>query len=344
MNSKERCLAAIKGELVDRVPVFPLLMFLSVDRLGITYRQFATDGAAMAEAQLNIYRRFPIDAITACSDPFRIVADCGGEMAYPEMGVPHAIKPLVTCDADIDRLPKPDASRRGSRMADRTLAVRQMSKAVGNECLVVGMVDLPFAEACSFCGVSEFMVMIAEEPKLAHRLLEFLTPAVIEFSLMQMEAGSPLIGVADAAASLVSAKMFREFALPYEQRVIEAIQAKGGLAKLHICGNTNHLLPDMARCGADVFNVDHMVDLARALEVYGAAGKCIKGNVNPVADMMQATAEECRVKALKCMEITRGGRYILGAGCEVPAGVSDEVFRTFCETPQLKNHPPHSLL
>jgi uroporphyrinogen-III decarboxylase len=153
MNSKERCLAAIHGRPVDRVPVFPLLMFFAADRARISYRQFATNGAALADAQLNIRERFGIDAITACSDAFR-----------------------------------------------------------------------------------------------------------------------------------VSAELYREFALPYEQRVCEAFHRAGGWVKLHVCGNTNALLPDMARCGADLFNVDHMVKLKRAVEVYGAAGKCIKGNLNPVTD------------------------------------------------------------
>ena len=38
MTSKERCHAATNGQPADRVPVFPLLMFLAADRAGITYR------------------------------------------------------------------------------------------------------------------------------------------------------------------------------------------------------------------------------------------------------------------------------------------------------------------
>jgi len=337
MNSKERCLAAIKGEAVDRVPVFPLLMFLAADRLGINYHRFATDGSAMAEAQLNIYQRFQVDAITACSDAFRISADLGGEMAYPEMAPPHLAKPLVTCAADIDRLPRPDPSRSGTRMADRTNGVREMCKAAGEECLVLGWVDMPFAEACSVCGVIEFMMMMRHKPETAHHLLEFLTKVVIDFSLVQLEAGAPMIGAGDAAASLVSPTMYRDFALPYERQVCDAIHEKGGLVKLHICGNTNHLLQDMVQSGADLFNVDHPVDLKKAAEIYGGAGKCFKGNLNPVADIMQSTPERCRAEALQCMEIARGKPYMLSAGCEVPADVSDEVFRAFCEAVHIKN-------
>jgi uroporphyrinogen decarboxylase/[methyl-Co(III) methanol-specific corrinoid protein]:coenzyme M methyltransferase len=90
----------------------------------------------------------------------------------------------------------------------------------------------------------------------------------------------------------------------------------------------------MAQCGADLFNVDHMVDLAKAMSVYGAAGKCVKGNLNPVADMFQSTPAECHRKALECIKTAGGHRYMLSAGCEVPAGVSDELFAAFCSAAQ----------
>ena len=77
MTHRERFMAAIKGEPVDRVPVFPLLMFFAAGRAGLTYRQFATSGSALAEAQLGILERFPIDALTVCSDAFRVSADLG---------------------------------------------------------------------------------------------------------------------------------------------------------------------------------------------------------------------------------------------------------------------------
>ena len=50
MTSKQRCLNAIAGRPVDRVPVFPLLMFFAVDRAKITYRQYASDAANALDA------------------------------------------------------------------------------------------------------------------------------------------------------------------------------------------------------------------------------------------------------------------------------------------------------
>ena len=335
MNGKQRCLATIAGQSADRVPVFPLLMFLPAARLGIPYRRFATDGSALAEAQVNIYRRFKVDAITACSDAFRVSADLGGEMQFAENHPPHLSRPLVASAADLNRLGRPDPAARGSRMADRTQGVREMVKAVGNECLVLGWVDMPFAEACSVCGVQEFMMLIIGEPETAHRLLEFLTGIVIDFRLIQLQADAPMIGAGDAAASLVSPEFYREFALPYEQRVCQAVHNAGGLVKLHVCGKTGALLKDMVTCGADLFNVDHLVDLALALKVYGGAGRCIKGNLNPVT-LMQTTPEQCRQQALTCLATAQGYRDMLSAGCEVPSGVSDEVLAAFCDAGRRK--------
>jgi MtaA/CmuA family methyltransferase len=288
----------------------------------------------MAKAQLKLRESFEVDAITACSDAFRVSADLGGDVAFPEDKAPYLVKPLVRSENDFRNLKGPDPSKPRSRMADRSLAVREMVKAAGDECFVLGWVDMPFAEACCVCGVAEFMMMTIRQPELAHELLDFLTGIVVEFSVTQIEAGAPIIGAGDAAASLISTRMFREFALPYEQQVCAAIHAAGGLVKLHICGKTGHLLNEMVQSGADLFNVDHLVDFLTARQVYEKAGKCFKGNLNPVADMMQATPETCQQKALECLRLAQGSRYMLSAGCEVPAAVRDNVFHAFCEAPQ----------
>ena len=334
LSSKERTMAAIRGEPVDRVPLFPLLMFLAADRFKVPYRQYATDGHILAEAQLKMRQVFRVDAITACSDAFRLSADLGGEMVYPEDKTPYLAAPLITCDADFKALKRPDLSAAKTRAADRVLATREMVQAAGDDCLVLGWVDMPFAEACSLCGVSQFMLLLVENPGLAHRILDFLAGIVIEFALLQLETGAPMIGAGDAAASLVSTRMYREFVLPYEQRVCAAIHAADGLAKLHICGKTTHLLVDMVYSGADLFNVDHLVYLPTARQVYQTAGKCFKGNLNPVADMLQASPESCEQAAFNCLRMAQGSAYMLSPGCEVPAGVSDDVFRAFCQAPQ----------
>ena len=330
MTSKERCIAVLEGRKPDRTPVFPLLMGYAAKKAGLSYRQFASDGRYMAQAQLNIIKCFDIDAITACSDAFRISADLGGEIVFHDNTPPHIRQPIIQSRSDLKSLGKIDVTRKGSRCADRILGVSEMVRAAGHSHYVLGWVDFPFAEACSCCGVQQFMFMMMDEPELAHEILGFLTDIVIDFALAQLEQGAPMIGCGDAAASLVSPDMFREFALPYEKRVVEAIRARGGLVKTHICGNTSAILEDIASNGADLYNVDHLVDLGKAACVYNGASRALKGNIDPVSDMLSVSPEHTYAAVRKCIELAGGCKYFLSPGCEVPLGIDDENMKAFC--------------
>jgi MtaA/CmuA family methyltransferase len=334
VTHRQRFLAALNGDSADRAPVFPLLMFLAANRAGLTYREFATDGRALAEAQLLIQERLDLDALTACSDAFRIPADLGGDMAYPEDRTPFLQRPLVTAKTDLERLGHPDPTAEGSRMADRVLAVSEMVRAVGSEVPVLGWVEMPFAEACSLCGVTEFLLLLKDDPIRAHQILAYAAGINIEFAQAQIEAGADMIGAGDAAASLISPAMYAEFALPYERQVCQAIHQAGSLVKLHVCGNTSHLLGQMATCEADLFNVDHLVPLDKARDAYTAQRRCYKGNLDPVSQIMQASPERCQTLAHECLAVAQGTRYMLSAGCEIPAATPDEVLRAFCDAPK----------
>jgi len=335
MSGKTRFINTLEGKPTDRVPVFPLLMFISAKHAGISYREFATNGSALAQAQLLMLDKFPMDAITACSDAFRVASDLGGETVFPEEGTPYLAQPLVQTEQDFKSLVIPDPSK--GRMADRVKAVREMSNAVSNRCAVLGWVEMPYAEACSVCGMVNFMMLVMENPSLAHEILIFLTKIEIQFALAQIEAGADMIGAGDAAASLISPDMYKEFALPYEQMVCEAIHEAGGRVKLHVCGNTESHLPYMSTAGADLYNVDHMVDFDKALSAYTAAGCCFKGNLDPVTELLQSDPITCEKRCHQLISRAAGSRYMLSPGCEVPRDTPDEILSAFCQSSKTYN-------
>ncbi|NLK38841.1 MAG: hypothetical protein GX303_01150 [Clostridiales bacterium] len=111
------------------------------------------------------------------------------------------------------------------------------------------------------------------------------------------------------------------------------------MTKLHICGDTTHILTDLVTNGADLFNIDHMVDFDMACDVFGKAGKAFKGNLDPVADIMQATPDKAEAAALACIKRAKGLPYMLSAGCEIPAATPDEVYFAFARAPQKIDQP-----
>lgn len=78
-----------------------------------------------------------------------------------------------------------------------------------------------------------------------------------------------------------------------------------------------------------------------ACEAYGCAAKCFKGNLNPVADLLQSTPERCAERCAETIRRASGLRFMLSAGCEVPAETRDDTFRAFCESPQRSCNLPN---
>jgi uroporphyrinogen decarboxylase len=91
----------------------------------------------------------------------------------------------------------------------------------------------------------------------------------------------------------------------------------GVLTRLHICGNTTRSLPDMVQSGADIIDLDWMVDLRQAAQVFGPGGPVPCGNFDPVAVMFQGTPGQVRQATLDCLD-WGGPRSISAAGCEIP--------------------------
>lgn len=104
--------------------------------------------------------------------------------------------------------------------------------------------------------------------------------------------------------------------------MIDEIHRGGGLVKLHICGNINHIFSDVITTGADIVDIDHMVDFRKAVEL--ADDHCaICGNINPVSPIYDGTPDEIK-KQVKEIAAQSGKRGIISSGCEVPRGTPRE--------------------
>jgi len=131
-----------------------------------------------------------------------------------------------------------------------------------------------------------------------------------------------MIGLGDAVASLVSPKQYRAFALPYEQRIFAAVRDAGAISRLHICGDTSHLVADMGRSGAEIVDLDWMVDMADATRTWGDEGPAPCGNFDPVGVMLRGTPDDVAT-AVRACAAAGGPRHFSAAGCEIPDGTPD---------------------
>ena len=321
MNSYQRVMRRLRGETVDRPPNFDIMMTFAAHYVGQPLSRYYLDYRVLCAANLAVQQDFSLDIVQAISDPYREAVDFGLEVEFPEDNLPMRKAPLLSEPAGLNKLKPPDPST-GRRMSDRLAAVHYLRGQVGGEVPVMGWVEGALAEAADLRGDTALMLDLYDRPRWLHDLLEICTEVAITFARAQIEAGADIIGLGDAIASQISPPMYQEFALPYEQRIFAAVHEMGALARLHICGDTTHVLPLMAQNGADIIDLDWMVDIRLAAETLGDY-PVICGNFDPVAIMLQGTPEQVREATMHCLR-WGGRRIISGAGCEVPDGTPHE--------------------
>lgn len=316
MTGRERIEAMIAGEPVDSLPFMPITMMFAADLIGQPYRRYVTDYRVLAEAQLRVSEAFDIDHVSVISDPAREAADCGAAIEWfddqpPAIDETHAV---LSEPAALAKLRIPDPLGDG-RMHDRVQGVALLKQRVGNDKMVEGWVEGPCAEAADLRGINHLMMDFFERPDFVRDLFGFAVEMELAFAKAQAEAGVDIMGVGDAAASLVGPQVYEEFVWPCEKRLVDGLHAMGMAVRLHICGNTRAILGGMGRLGCEIVDLDYLAPLSSARQAMGP-DQVLLGNVDPVSTLRNGNPESVTTAIRQCHQ-DAGARYIVSAGCEV---------------------------
>jgi MtaA/CmuA family methyltransferase len=214
-------------------------------------------------------------------------------------------------------------------MSDRVRGVRELRKRAGNDLIVEGWVEGPCAMAADLRGLNTLMLDFFDAPEFVRDLFEFVVAMEIRFARAQVEAGADLIGVGDAAASLIGPRLYEQFVLPYEKKLIAGIHETGARVRLHICGNTRKILAGMGTTGADIVDLDFLSPMAEGRAAMGPA-QMLLGNIDPVRVLRDGAPETVQSALAECRNASQP-RYIVGAGCEVPRGTPAANMRAMTE-------------
>ena len=327
MNSYERYQAVLAGQTPDFLPRLPILMAFAARFIGSNYAAFASDYRALVEANLTCAAHFDFDQVSVISDPYRETQGFGAEIEYLPDSVPRCVKPPLEDDRDFTRLPVPDPLR-SERMRDRVRAVEEYQKRCWRQYSILGWVEGPAAEAADLRGVTRFLLDLLEDPDYAGRLMDHCVDVGIAFAAAQVQAGADTIGIGDAIASQVSAETYETLIFPRELRLVAGLKKRGCRVRLHICGNTSHLLPYFPHLQADIIDLDWQVSMGEARRRLGAETS-LCGNLDPVHAVAGSTPERIQA-ALAGIYHAIGNRYLVGAGCEIPVDTPEANLKALC--------------
>ena len=316
MTSRERILAVLAGKPTDYIPVMPITMMFAADVLGVPYGQYARDYRTLADAQVKTAELFGFDYVSAISDPAREAADAGAAIRWYEDQPPAVIEEeaLFADKAALVKAMFPNPLSRG-RMEDRIRGVETLHQRVGGHLLIEGWVEGPCAEAADLRGINRLMTDFADDPAFVHDLFAFTVETAIRFASAQIKAGADVIGIGDAAASLIGPRIYKEFVWPWERKLVDAIHAAGGLVRLHVCGNTRRILEGMGALGCEMVDIDFPVPLNEARARMGP-DQVLAGNLNPLTEVRDGTPRTIN-QSLKNLQLQAGLHWIVAAGCEI---------------------------
>ncbi len=330
MNGRTRILAHLAGRPVDRLPLMPITMMFAARQTGARYLDYCTDHRVLAEGQLRTAEKYGLDYVNTMSDPAREAADCGARVRYFD-AQPVALdeeQALLADKIQLKGLRSPDPLG-GGRMHNGIKAVAHLRARAGADLLVEGWVEGPMAEAADLRGINTLMTDFYDDPVFVRDLFDFVVELGLRFAREQIAAGADLIGVGDAAASLVGPVFYQEFIWPAEKKLIDGIHAMGAPTRLHICGNTRAHLAGMGRLGCAIADIDYPVPLPEARTKMGP-DQIIIGNLNPVAALRDSNPDAITATLAACHR-DAGARFIVGAGCEVPPDTPAENLRALCD-------------
>jgi uroporphyrinogen decarboxylase len=327
MTGLERTLAFLAGKPVDHTPFHPIIMRWAAQYAGVKYREFCLDPKSKCRAMLKCAEEFGIDWVTVMSDPWAEATAFGIQVEYPEDNLPMDVGGRLP-DPETTAKIKPYKPQEHSRCLNRIEEIRVFKRLVGDKYFIVGWVEGPVAAYANIRGLSEAAMDFLDSPDLCGQAMDAIVLSAKEFITLQVQAGAHCIGIGDAFCSQIGPEPYRRLAFEREKQLVEHVHSLGAKAKLHICGNTAPILPDMIATGADILDVDHLVPSMATFAKLLAPPQVFSGKTDPVSVIQNGTPAQILASVRECSS-QASGRVIVSAGCEVPPDTSQQNMNAF---------------
>ncbi|MBW2146622.1 MAG: uroporphyrinogen decarboxylase family protein [Deltaproteobacteria bacterium] len=318
MKSIDRIRSTIAFERTDRPPVFSHIYGFASRLNHIPLRDYLNSGELLALSQLEAWKRFGYDGVTAFADNSLEAEAIGSKISYKDGAYPHIDQYCLTNIHDWKYLSIPDPEEDG-RMPVIIEACRILRDEAGEETAVIGTVQGPMTLAGQLLGIENLIYAVVDYPEEFFSLLNFATRVMVIFGNALIKAGAHVIHVFDpsSSCSVINRAVFLKFILPHLKQAFQVYKnSEDIICWLNITGRTEPILDLFPETGADLFNIDYLVPISVAAEKLPK--HCINGNIKPFS-FISDQPEEIQRKAEDLLSETQSrGGFILSPGCEIP--------------------------
>lgn len=332
----ESLLRVFDGELLDPSPVgFIIDSPWLPNWAGISILDYYSSERLWMDANWRAIRQFPDvtflpgfwSEFGMCTEP----ASFGAKCVFPENEFPFADKVLASFD-DVAQMTKPDCRADGLSpfVIKRLQTCRKEIEAEGHR-IRFAVSRGPLNIASFLTGHTEMLMAVKTEPEAAAKLIDLVTDYVIDWLSYQQECFDSIDGilVLDDLIGFLGEGDFREFALPYFQRISAAMNVR--VKALHNDARglvTAKCLPEM---GFNLFNFAFEHSLSEIRELAGE-DVVLLGNLPPRDVLASGSPDDVRRETRAMVDSIEDKRRILfSCGGGMPPEVSTENIEAFCE-------------
>jgi len=188
--------------------------------------------------------------------------------------------------------------------------------------LVFGEQAGPWQHAAELYGVEPLIMATYDDPGWVHELLASLTNKKLQFieqSLVGTEFDLIEMGGGAASSTVISPKIFKEFCLPYDQKLHQALHDIGHKLVYHTCGGMMAILDLVVENGCDAsetLSPPAVGGDAVPEEIKRRIGDkvCLIGGMDQINLLTNGSPEKIRTETHRLFEaFGPGGGYILCA-------------------------------
>ncbi|TQS85220.1 MAG: hypothetical protein A3208_04575 [Candidatus Methanoprimaticola hominis] len=332
MSCRDRVLAALKQESLDRPPV---AIFTTCDTIGMMHacgsswpeahsdpEKMATLGCAQADY-------FGLESVRAgfClteeAEALGCPIDMGTATSSPMLkGHPFTYNPMKKIYDEPDDLPDIDVFLNTGRVKTAIEAMGIMQKTHGEDYCIIGGNTGPFTLAGHLLNTENLVYSVWTEPERAQKWVKAIEPYCKAFGQALLDGGADVVQMSEPSAS-TDILAPSDFPVQSGQFVKRCLGDLKGNTVLHICGDSEHIIPYMYDTGVTGISVEEKVDSYRAKEVSKNRGAII-GNVGCSFPLFKGKPEDVIAAAQKSRD---AGFNSISAGCGVPIGTPDENIR-----------------
>ena len=257
MTSRERVLAALNGQPVDRTPICNPTSVATVELMDLVDAPFPDANrqaepmarlAATAHTILGFDTVMPVFSIIQESSALGCKMQWEGKDNWPTV---RMSEPIWEHADDIyvpnDLVDHPDTKC----VLD---AIKLLREDLGPDVAIIGKTMGPWSLAYHCFGVENFLLLSLDDPDATKDILEKLKKVTIDFGRAQIEAGVDALTLPDhATGDLVSGEYYHRYLKDLHIEFAKAIPIP---LILHICGRTVDRMGFISETGMAAFHYD----------------------------------------------------------------------------------------